>query len=182
MKLVFLYGLPATGKLTVGRRLAAITGFKLFHNHLAVDLLTSVFDFGTPAFVKLREEIWLSVFDEARNSGIHGLIFTFAPERTVTADFVRKAEQAGGVCFVELFCSEETLKARVGDPSRLAHGKLNSAQKFDELKSNGVFDVSYMPEPQLRVDTGACSADEAARQIARSIGVSFQTPSQPERP
>ena len=39
MKLIFIYGLPATGKLTVAVELAAMTGYKLFHNHLVVDLL-----------------------------------------------------------------------------------------------------------------------------------------------
>ena len=54
MKLIFLYGLPATGKLTVAHELAAITGFKVFHNHLVVDVLLTVFDFGSPDFVRLR--------------------------------------------------------------------------------------------------------------------------------
>ena len=65
VKLVCIYGLPATGKLTVARELAAITGFRLFHNHLAVDLLLSIFEFGSPPFIELREDIWLSVFDRA---------------------------------------------------------------------------------------------------------------------
>ena len=68
MKLIFIYGLPATGKLTVAVELAAMTGYKLFHNHLVVDLLLSVFDFGSPPFVELREDIWLSVFEQACRS------------------------------------------------------------------------------------------------------------------
>jgi cytidylate kinase len=65
MKLIFIYGLPATGKLTVAQELASLTGYKFFHNHLAVDLLLSIFEFGSSSFVQLREEIWLSVFDQA---------------------------------------------------------------------------------------------------------------------
>lgn len=34
MRLIFIYGLPATGKLTVAQELAKRTGYKLFHNHL----------------------------------------------------------------------------------------------------------------------------------------------------
>jgi len=34
MKLVFIYGPPAVGKLTVANALAKVTGFKVFHNHL----------------------------------------------------------------------------------------------------------------------------------------------------
>src|SRR5271170_2790832 len=91
MKLIFIYGLPATGKLTVAQELASLTGFKLFHNHLVVDCLLSVFEFGSPPFVQLREEIWLSVFDHACRSNLPGLIFTFAPEKTVRPQFIREA-------------------------------------------------------------------------------------------
>ncbi len=85
---IFLYGLPATGKLTVAQELATLTGYKLFHNHLAVDLLLSVFEFGSPQFVALREQIWLSVFESACQTQLPGLIFTFAPENTVRPEFI----------------------------------------------------------------------------------------------
>lgn len=39
MKLVFIYGMPAAGKLTVAKELAGLSGYKLFHNHQVVDLL-----------------------------------------------------------------------------------------------------------------------------------------------
>ena len=71
MRLIFVYGLPATGKLTVARELALITGFQVFHNHLAVDLLLSVFEFGSRPFVELREQIWLSVRRWRSNTPVH---------------------------------------------------------------------------------------------------------------
>ena len=37
MKLVFIYGGAASGKLTVARELVNLTGLALFHNHLIVD-------------------------------------------------------------------------------------------------------------------------------------------------
>jgi cytidylate kinase len=37
MKLLFLYGPAASGKLTIARELTTLTGFALFHNHLVVD-------------------------------------------------------------------------------------------------------------------------------------------------
>ena len=49
MQLVFIHGAPAVGKLTVARELAALTGFRLFHNHLTVDLAGSVFSASFPA-------------------------------------------------------------------------------------------------------------------------------------
>ena len=65
MRLVFLHGAPAVGKLTVARELAALTGFRLFHNHLTVDLASSLFSFGSEPFILLREKIWLAAFAEA---------------------------------------------------------------------------------------------------------------------
>ena len=91
MRLIFIYGLPATGKLTVARELTLITGYPLFHNHLVVDLLWSLFEFGSKPFVELREEIWLSIFRQAAENHLPGLIFTFAPETMVRAGFIPEA-------------------------------------------------------------------------------------------
>jgi tRNA A37 N6-isopentenylltransferase MiaA len=33
MELLFIYGPAAVGKLTIGRELAKLTGYRLFHNH-----------------------------------------------------------------------------------------------------------------------------------------------------
>ncbi|GAA0433130.1 hypothetical protein Aca07nite_02490 [Actinoplanes capillaceus] len=35
--LLFIVGPPAVGKMTVGERIAARTGLRLFHNHLAIE-------------------------------------------------------------------------------------------------------------------------------------------------
>jgi hypothetical protein len=174
MKLIFLYGLPATGKLTVARELAAMTGYKLFHNHLAVDLLLSVFDFGSPAFVALREEIWLSVFDQAGSGQLPGLIFTFAPEPTVRPDFAKKvvatvAERGGEVDFVELVCPRSELKRRLGNPSRLEHRKLTSVGIFDQIYGTRESDGSFLPKPRLSIDTSLCTAAHAAAKIAEVL-------------
>lgn len=49
MKLVIIFGPQAVGKMTVGQSLAAMTGFKLFHNHMSIDFVSQFFDYGTPA-------------------------------------------------------------------------------------------------------------------------------------
>jgi hypothetical protein len=174
MKLIFIYGLPATGKLTVAKELAAATGYKLFHNHLAVDLLLPVFEFGSEEFVRLREEMWLLVFAEACRGGVPGMIFTFAPERTVTEGFVGNVVElmtrmGGEVEFVRLECPTEELRERMGAESRQAYGKLTSVEQFDELHADGVFETGGMPAARVTVDTGRCSPDEAARVIAKAL-------------
>ncbi len=174
MKLIFIYGLPATGKLTIAQELVAITGYKLFHNHLVVDLLLSVFEFGSPEFVALREEIWLSVFHKACHSDLPGMIFTFAPEATVRPEFIGRtmstvASAGGEVDFIELTCPLPELKRRMGGLSRLQYKKLTSVALFEQLHGEGSFDTSYMPEPKLSIDTGANQPARAALLIARTL-------------
>jgi hypothetical protein len=177
MRLIFIYGMPATGKLTVAQELAQLTGYKLFHNHLVVDLLLSVFAFGSIPFVEMREQIWLSVFRQAGRSGMEGLIFTFAPEATVRTGFVAEAvrtvvDGGGEVDFVELVCPVEEIKRRLDSPSRLGFQKLSSVELFDELHAGGAFDSSGMPEARVKVDTSLCDPVEAARRIAEGLGLS----------
>ena len=174
MKLIFLYGLPATGKLTVAREISSLTGFKLFHNHLVVDTLLSVFEFGSKPFVELREDIWLSVFRHACESGLPGMIFTFAPERTVRAGFVQAAidvVRGGGgyIDFVELVCPVEELKSRMANASRLQHQKLASVELFEQLHADGVFDSSHMPDTRLTLDTSGMIPSDSAKEIVRVL-------------
>ena len=176
MRLIFIYGMPATGKLTVAKELARITGFPVFHNHLVVDLLWSLFEFGSKPFVELREEIWLSVFRQAAENGLPGLIFTFAPESTVRPGFIPEAVNAlaalgSSVDFVELTCPVEELKRRLPDASRQQYKKLSSVEVFDQLHAGGVFEAMAMPKPRVSIDTNACTPARAALEIARGLGL-----------
>ena len=157
MRLVFLYGPPGVGKLTVARELSALTGFRLFHNHLAIDLVSAVFDFGSEPFVELRERIWLDVFREAARRDV-SLIFTYAPEATVRGRFIGDALDAvrahgGEVLWVELTCAPGELERRIEDPSRAAFGKLRSPALVRELRGRGALDGPTPPTPDLTIDT-----------------------------
>ncbi len=165
MRLVFIHGPPAVGKLTVARELAELTGLPLFHNHLAVDVLTPLFEFGSASFVKLRELIWLSVFQEAAKNDV-SLIFTFAPERTVRPSFIQDTittiEARGGVVhFVRLTCDAGEIEHRLTSPSRTEFGKLQSLDQYQTLTRAGAFDYPELPAG-LTIDTGAVSPREAA--------------------
>jgi hypothetical protein len=168
MKLIFLYGLPGTGKLTIARELSQLTGYKLFHNHLTVDLLLSVFEFGSAPFVELREKVWLSVFEEA--ASLPALIFTFNPENSVRQSFIenliRTVESRGGeVLFVEVVCDPAKLERRLDTPERRTHKKLVSLELFRKLKAEGVFDSPKMPVPKLTLNSTQTSPQENAMEI-----------------
>lgn len=172
MKLVFIHGAPAVGKLTVARELASLTGFRLFHNHLTVDLVSSLFDFGSEPFVLLREQIWLAAFAEAARTDV-SLIFTFNPERTVRDRFVRDAidvvESAGGrVIYVELTCAEAELERRIEDASRKEFGKLASVEQYRSLKDAGAFHFPKLPNG-ITLDTTNQLPVETARLIGEYV-------------
>jgi hypothetical protein len=109
MHFVCVFGPPAVGKMTVGRALCDLTGFKLFHNHMSVEPILEIFDFGTPPYGRLVGEIRRRVVEEAVGEGLPGLVFTYVwalddpgDTRSIAA-LVDIVERGGGtVHFVEL--------------------------------------------------------------------------------
>lgn len=173
MKLIFIHGPAACGKYTVAKALAELTGMRLFHNHLVVDLVAAVFDFGSEPFVKTRESIWLDVFAEAAAEG-QSVVFTFQPEGTVRPDFPMRAgsaveEHGGKVVFVELACPEDEIERRVENESRAQFGKLRSLDEYRRLRDLGAFDFPAMPSPAIRLDTSELSAQSCAERIATCL-------------
>ena len=77
MKFILLFGPPAVGKMSVGRELEKITGLKLFHNHMTIELVVPFFDFGTPAFSRLVLLLRREIFKEVAKSNLKGLMFTY---------------------------------------------------------------------------------------------------------
>ncbi len=173
-RIVFLHGPGAAGKLTIARELSELTGLPLFHNHLTVDLLLSLFPFGSPEFVRHRERIWLDVMTDAVASGT-SFIFTFNPERTVGPEFpaelARRCAALGGrVSFVAVECAEEEIERRIESESRKAFRKLASLKDYRRLKAEGAFDYPPIPS-EHSVDSSVLGVADAARSIAFALGL-----------
>ncbi len=176
MRLVFIYGPPASGKLTVARWLGELIDFPVLHNHLVVDMLLAVFDFGSPPFVQMREAVWLNVMERAGQEQLPGLITTFTPENTVRPDFVDAVvttiEGAGGeVLFVQLTCPEAELERRMENESRAEFGKLRSLSLYRQLREEGAFFFTTLPDSGLTIDTSETDPDTSARLISEHFGL-----------
>lgn len=172
MHMLVIYGAPASGKLTVGREVAERTGFALFHNHLIVDALLAVFRFGSPEFVRLREQFWIDTIRAAVHID-RSLVFTFCPELSVDPAFPERlktvVEQAGGaVSFIRLDVAEEEQERRLTAPSRTG-GKLRRVPVLRSFRSNFNTAMELMPAPHLAIDTTATSAAVAADRIVTLI-------------
>jgi hypothetical protein len=180
MRVVFIYGSPASGKLTVARELAKRTRMALFHNHLIVDAVEAVFPFGSEAFVRLREQFWLAVFADAAREG-RSLIFTFTPEPTVRSGFAERVHElvdaAGGeVMFVALTVPQEEQERRLVAPDRAAFGKLRSLDILRRIRDQMAACIAAMPEPALTIDTSAVEPAATAEAIIGAISASSRGP------
>jgi hypothetical protein len=180
MNLVFLHGRPATGKLTIARKLVTLTGYQLYHNHVAVDEALQLYAFGTPGFIQRREQLWREFFVRAARQLPPGVIFTFSAENTVPQSFIDwifREWSASGIRLlsVELFASEAAIEARIGASHRKHFKKITELSLYRELRSGGAFNSPVIPRSDLRIDTGKNSADEAARQIVAHFKLNEQT-------
>lgn len=175
MKLVFIYGAAASGKLTVARELAALTGLAVFHNHLIVDAVGSVFPFGSDRFIRLREVFWLAMFREAAEAG-QSIIFTFAPEATVAPDFPHRARKTieafgGELIIVRLTLPVDEQERRIGNAGRSEFGKLRSVELLRQLRAQFIVCETAMPSAALTIDTSHVEPITAAHMIASTFGL-----------
>jgi predicted kinase len=172
MKLMLLYGPPAVGKLTIAKEIARLTGFKVFHNHLTVNLVAAILPRGTPAYRQLLWHIRYAVFTEAAQAHIDGLIFTMVyrhDQEPYIARCVEIVEQFGGtVCFVHVYCQAETVRQRVVREDRKQHGKITSVELLNELLSRWEPQATFEAATQwdsLRLNTDVLGPVEAAQQV-----------------
>ena len=182
MKLLFMIGNCAVGKMTVGQELCKITPFRLFHNHMMIEPVLEIFgSFNGRVIQKLRHVI----FEEFAKTDHYGLIFTFMwafdmPSDWEYLDSVKKifGLPEEDVYYVELVAPQEVRLQRNGTENRLA----NKASKRDIEVSNARLlgdDLRYrceslpgeIPFPNyLRLDNSNCTPEEAAKIIARHFG------------
>jgi hypothetical protein len=169
MDLVYIYGPPAAGKLTVATELARLTSYRLFHNHLSINCVKPVFEYGTETFWKLVHGIRLQVIEEAARAGT-SLLYTsvFAPENLplVEARFEAVERHGGRICLVRLTCSREALEARVGTPSRVALDKLTGVDLLRKMLSDHDVFALIPGRDSLTVENDGLSPLDVARRIA----------------
>ena len=145
MKLVIIFGPQAVGKMTVGHELEKITGLKLFHNHMTIDLVSPFFSYGTPEGKRLVKLFREEIFKAVSASDMEGMIFTFlwafdddrdrAYLQHVSSLFT---EKGGEVCYVELEADTEERLVRNKTEHRLAHkpSKRDTNWSENELKNS----------------------------------------------
>jgi len=194
MHFVCVFGPPAVGKMTVGRALCDLTGFKLFHNHMSAEPILEIFDFGTRPYGRLVGEIRRRVVEEAVAEGLPGLVFTYVwaldePGDTRSiAGLVDIVERGGGtVHFVELTAPLEVRRVRNATELRREHKRTHRDAELSErilvdleryvLNSPG----GQAPEPAASVFEGRDlvridNTDLSPQEVARLVAERFDLP------
>jgi hypothetical protein len=175
MKLVFLHGSPAVGKLTVAKALLSMISGRLFDNHAAIDLARTLFDFGAPGFWKLVHNVRCAAIHAAAEHGVSLVVTTFCyaepDDLTQYQEFEEIMRRHNGELLpVFLHCSREEAARRVGNPDRVERRKITSREGLFRDLDN----FTFSPVPRfdcLKLDTEAMSADFNAQEIARRFGL-----------
>ena len=175
MKLVFLHGAPAAGKLTVAKALLRVAPGRLFDNHAAIDLARTLFDFGAPGFWELVHSVRYAALDTAAAYGVALVVATFCyaepddrPQFEAFAEILRRHD--GKLLPVFLHCSREEAARRVGNPDRVERRKLTSAEIL--MRDFHTYDFAAVPRPNcLVLDTEVRPAAATAQEIIRHFGL-----------
>lgn len=185
--LVILTGPHAVGKMTVGQELAKITGLRLFHNHMSIELSLKLFDFGTPEFRALNETIRKTVFEQFAAGNLPGLIFTYMMDFDEPGEFAYLNEiielfsSHGADCHVVELCADfEERLARNKSENRLAQkeSKRNVERSEAEMRHTQAThrlnsrEGEILPfESYLKIDNTNLAPDEVARTIKKSLKI-----------
>ncbi|MFT3950758.1 MAG: shikimate kinase [Oscillospiraceae bacterium] len=177
MKLLFLIGDTAVGKMTVGQELMKITDLRLFHNHMMIEPVIEIFgQFRGETIQRLREVI----FEEFAASNCYGMIFTILWAFDMQSDWDYVAyisdvfkQHNADIYYAELVAPQETRLQRNTTENRLKHkpSKRNiiiSNQRLlmDDDKHRCVSNDGELTfENYIKIDNSSLSPETVAKMI-----------------
>lgn len=125
-KFVLIIGPQAVGKMTVGQELSKLIDYKLFYNHMTIEMVRLIFDYDKKAYEKMNQLIRYEVFKEFSKSNEKGIIFTgcfdfgkdFEEEKEATDKWTNLFEES---YVIELETTLEERLRRNKTANRLEH-------------------------------------------------------------
>ncbi|MBS4538458.1 AAA family ATPase [Clostridium sp. D2Q-11] len=186
MKFVVIFGPHAVGKMTVGQELAKITGLKLFHNHMTIDLVSNFFNFSTPQGKRLVNLFRQEIFEEVSKSDLDGMIFTYmwAFDDQEDWDYINEVcnlfeSRGSDIYFVELEADFDMRIERNKTPNRLANKPTkrdiehseNLFRTLEEKYRLNSYEGEIKRENYMRINNTKIPPEEVAKMIKNEFSL-----------
>jgi hypothetical protein len=175
VRLIVIYGPPAAGKHTIGEKLAELTGYRFFYNHLTVDVVRALFDDDEDhRRDKLLDDLRIDVMETAARYDLD-TIFTMAyQDDERSRGFVARINETisrhgGTVHYVRLDPPDITLYERIGNESRVRLHKPSTPEHLDHKLSTNNFRVTIGDSSTITLDTSKLSPLQAAQRIIKEF-------------
>ena len=185
--LVIILGPHAVGKMTVGQELEKITGLRLFHNHMSIELSRKLFNHGTEEWRVLNETIRQTTFELFARGDFPGMIFTCicAFDFQSELDYLRKIidlfKENGANCYVVELCADfdERLE-RNRSENRLLHKESKRDLDWSEAEMRATsekyrlnsYEGENLPfENYLKIDNTNLPAQDVAKMIREHFAI-----------
>ena len=180
-KLVILLGPHAVGKMTVGQELSKLTGLRLFHNHMSIELARKLFDHSEKEWGILNGTIRQTVFELFAKGDFPGLIFTYMcafdlqSELEYLLGIIDLFKANGADCFVVELCADFNVRlVRNKSENRLLHKESKRNLEWSEAEMRRTsekyrlnsYEGEKLPfENYMKLDNTDLPPEEAARKI-----------------
>lgn len=171
--------------MTVGQELSAITGLKLFHNHMTIDLLEPLYGF-TPEMWRLAKMFRREIFQSFSKNDQYGMIFTKIwyfdqQEDWDEIEYICNIFSSQGVeiYFVELEADVEVRILRNKTDHRLEHKPTKRNIEQSELHLLDTFESRRMNSKEaeikaknyIRINNTNLNSAEVALRIKREFNL-----------
>jgi len=185
--LVIIIGPHAVGKMTVGQELEKLTGLRLFHNHMSIELTRKLFSHSDKEWHTLNETIRKTVFELFAKGDFPGLIFTYMcafdikEEFDYLQDIIDLFKSNGADCYVVELCADfEERIIRNRSENRLLHKESKRNLEWSEAEMRKTsekyrlnsYDGEELPfENYIKIDNTNLSAEETAKTILTHFAI-----------
>lgn len=185
--LVIIIGPHAVGKMTVGQELAKLTGLRLFHNHMSIELARMLFRREEKEWGVLNESVRQTVFELFAKGDFPGLIFTFMCAFELQSDFdylerlIGLFRSNGAGCHVVELCADfdvrlernksENRLANKASKRDLARSEAEMRRTGEQHRLNSLEDEELPFESYLKIDNTHLPPEEVARMIKECFGL-----------
>ncbi len=169
MNLILLYGPFASGKLTIGKELGKMTGYKFLENNAVNKPPLQVFPFGTPVFKRITNKLRVDICREAAAHNVNlitSMVYAVGEDDDHIRELMEAVTKEGGhVKFVHVNCAHDIMIKRTSDRSREEKGKIIDPDYMKELLSKNDLTSKIPFVESFEIDSSETPAEKIALQI-----------------